>query len=171
MPPPRQTKTLASVREKLRAKRMLLEHQRSGPHPPLGSLTPNPGLSHTGNFYSSPFYRQPLTSPSTVSSACLSSSQLTALNIDAQFPSQSSAQQSSKCVLPLTSSHHASTAASILTATTTTGVTAAAAAAAATTIFRYRLSTKRLSAGHTPPREANRPTFCSTQHHLDSGRL
>nr|VZI01497.1 unnamed protein product [Spirometra erinaceieuropaei] len=95
MPPPRQTKTLASVREKLRAKRMLLENQRSSPHPPLGSLTPNPGLSHTGNFYSSPFYRQPSTVPSTVSSSCLSSSQLTALNIDAQFPSQPPTQQSS----------------------------------------------------------------------------
>ncbi|VDL93127.1 unnamed protein product [Schistocephalus solidus] len=106
MPPPRQTKTLASVREKLRAKRMLLENQRSSPHPPLGSLTPNPGLSHTGNFYSSPFYRQPLTSPSTVSSSCLSSSQLTALNIDAQFSSQPPTQQStslSKFAPPLTS--------------------------------------------------------------------
>ncbi|VDD79209.1 unnamed protein product [Mesocestoides corti] len=81
MPPPRETKTLASVREKLRAKRMMmgqqhLHHPPQNPPPtpsgqlplplpslasvplpdppPSGSLTPNPGTSYSGDFYSCP---------------------------------------------------------------------------------------------------------------------
>lgn len=85
MPPPRETKTLASVREKLRAKRLLMSQQQPctpipakvpcqqqqlrsvlptpvssydpPPQPPpaaTGSLTPNPGTSNSGDFYSCP---------------------------------------------------------------------------------------------------------------------
>ncbi|CDS37645.1 Polycomb group protein ASXL2 [Echinococcus multilocularis] len=86
MPPPRETKTLASVREKLRAKRLMMSQQHpcqslppkvpcqqrsapslapaslseSAPAPPpaTGSLTPNPGTSFSGDFYSCPTARQ-----------------------------------------------------------------------------------------------------------------
>ncbi|VDK32809.1 unnamed protein product [Taenia asiatica] len=82
MPPPRETKTLASVREKLRAKRLMMSqqhpcqspppkvpcHQRSAPPlapaplpepapappPATGSLTPNPGTNFSSDFCSCP---------------------------------------------------------------------------------------------------------------------
>lgn len=82
MPPPRETKTLASVREKLRAKRLMMSQQHPcqspppkvpcqqrsapplalaplpeptpAPPPATGSLTPNPGTSFSSDFYSCP---------------------------------------------------------------------------------------------------------------------
>nr|CAH8869800.1 unnamed protein product [Trichobilharzia regenti] len=56
MPPPRQTKTLAAMREKLRAKRMLKETERGVMGPRFyglpGSMTPHPASGSSGYFQS-----------------------------------------------------------------------------------------------------------------------
>uniref|UniRef100_A0A183B047 BRCA2-interacting transcriptional repressor EMSY n=1 Tax=Echinostoma caproni TaxID=27848 RepID=A0A183B047_9TREM len=55
MPPPRQTKTLAAMREKMRAKRMLKEAERnpsgSGFYSLPGSMTPHPASGACGYFH------------------------------------------------------------------------------------------------------------------------
>ncbi|VDP68434.1 unnamed protein product, partial [Schistosoma curassoni] len=68
MPPPRQTKTLAAMREKLRAKRMLKESERSIVGQRFyglpGSMTPHPSSGSSGYFqnrnYSTPVNFTPL---------------------------------------------------------------------------------------------------------------
>ncbi|THD18198.1 hypothetical protein D915_010647 [Fasciola hepatica] len=64
MPPPRQTKTLAAMREKLRAKRMLKEAERhpsgSGFYSLPGSMTPHPASGACGYFHQPTGYAPPV---------------------------------------------------------------------------------------------------------------